>query len=187
MKKMILLFVIALVSCTGENELMQKEDSQTAKKAPLANEDINSGVPPKSHLFFENLSQVEVLSASELTKLYREDIQTALPIYADNLKNMWFSLIYEKITLEGTQEEKLFFLNEQINLKDNIANLNNFYPLLSACENEFSKEELKVISENFEAKNSIALDKIHWKNPNDKEKKMALLIYQKRSFDLTLE
>jgi hypothetical protein len=185
MKKILLCILsVVILSCNSENDADKKNTLLKINKLEMQEEDSSLGIPPHFHIFYQITGKVDQYATNEITEMYRNDIQEADANYVENLKNMWFSFICEKIATEGSEAEKLYFSNEQIELTDNIANVSSFYSLLVGCQNQYSKEAFQEIANQFNQKNTIAIEKANWKNMESKDKRLAELVYQKRTINL---
>lgn len=73
-------------------------------------------------------------------------------------------------------KNKFFYINEQLVLDQNVANITNFYTLLRSCEDCFSEEKLMEIEKVFYEKNYNRIVNQKWENKElQNEKKISLM------------
>lgn len=135
----------------------------------IVNQEIEKSVIPFDRVIFDVMGDEHRYKTEQLTTFYKLDMKTASPDYSADLKNMWFCLLCSKVAAEGSDEEKKFFLEEQINLDSNLPNYSRFYYLLRNCSSFIDNDEMKSIASSFYDKNNKVLDSIDWED-NDAEK-----------------
>ncbi|GGB84905.1 hypothetical protein GCM10007424_26200 [Flavobacterium suaedae] len=173
----ILIYIVLLISCSEDDE----GNINTTGKA-IATETVKSEVP-RDRIVYNTFSKIETESLENLINLYKKDISTAEQGYMTNLKNMWFAILKDKLFKEGTEEQKLFFINEQLSVENNLFAINEFYSLVLNSK-LLSRSEKESITKSFYNKNSTAINSIDWKTPQDKKKKQGELVYAARTSGL---
>lgn len=182
MKKIfyLIICVSVIISCSDDKEA-NTTTAPILTKAKAASPDRMRGEIPRNKQIFDILSDADNYSIAELESLYKRDIATIEKDYAANLKNMWLTLLNPKLFSEGTEEQKLFFIKEQIALDNNLAHFTGFYNLLASSKLINGKEK-EIIGNDFYEKNIEAIDKIEWKTPYQKKAKQNDLVWAKRNF-----
>lgn len=186
MKKLFYLLACTILACTALF-ISCSEDKEaapadvTTKSLPVVTERAKSEVP-RDRLIYNTLGDAPNLSLNELLDLYKKDISTAEPDYSTNLKNMWFTVLKNRLYDEGTEEQKLFYINESVALENNLAHFTGFYNLLTASK-LLDRAEKEAISNSYYEKNLKAIADVQWPDPKDGEKKKMDLVYAKRTFE----
>lgn len=177
-----IVYAATIVGCSKNQELTT--ENNILETAPLS-EETSRGEVPRDRLFFSTLKNTEPLSTHTLIDFYIKDINTANPDYLINLKNMWFVRLNPQVLKNGTEEEKLFLIREQLNIDNNLAYFNDFYGLLISSKNIHKLEKEKIANTYFE-KNLKAIAAVEWSNEEEKKNKETELVYSKRTFFLLL-
>ena len=189
MKKSILsLASIALVYSTltfGRSNSQDFKVENATLETALQSEKTPKSEVPRDRLIFSTMKKSASFSTRELVETYKKDIGTAKPDYLTNLKNMWFVLLNPRIILEGTEDEKLFLIHEQLNVDNNLAYIKDFYNLLISVKNIDKVEKEKIANSYFD-KNLKVIESVEWSNPEEKKSKETELVYAKRTFFLLL-
>lgn len=180
MKKMLkLLVVLIVVSCSGDIEKL----SETDLNNDLLITQKTKGILPNGHPVFLALKDSVNYDLDKVDKLYRLSIiEDASSDYILNLKHFGFRLAIEKGLIEkGTNEQKSFYLNEQMKLNRNFANIDSFYNLLLSCKNFMSSKEMLDMADAFYKKNKSAIENSDWNGNTEiqQQKKIELLKNQK--------
>ena len=186
MKKIVLLLACVvlgttaiIVSCSDDKEVNTGRDAK-AKSLPVAAAKMKGEVP-KDRLIYNVLGTAESLSLNELVETYNKDVSSAGSDYVTNLKNMWLTVLNPRVYNEGTEDQKLFFINEQVALENNLAHFTGFYNLL-AVSKKMDRAQKDRIADTYYQNNLKAIAEVHWPNPGDDKKKESELIYAKRNF-----
>ncbi|WP_291114976.1 hypothetical protein [Flavobacterium sp. UBA6135] len=96
--------------------------------------------------------------------------------YYDNLRQIGFMLLISNgLIKDGTKEQKLYYINEQLESIANLPNFNDFYLLLNSLKSEVSLSELTGYSDKFFNKNLALINEIGWKNEDEKIQKISEL------------
>ncbi|WP_417365584.1 hypothetical protein [Flavobacterium beibuense] len=124
-------------------------------------------------------------SFSEYVKLYKKDVARSVDTDFDtNLKNMWMIIINKKLSEgEGTEDQKKFFVYEQLNFEHNLPHFGSFYKLLTNLES-IDQAEKDRISKEYRIKNQKAIDQIRWHNPEEKKEKEQQLLMARRTYGI---
>lgn len=132
---------------------------------------------PIGHPIMKELTTFKSKDLKRVDKLYRKSVKECNDFdYCDNLKQFGFRLVLEHGLLEnGTKEQKLFYLNEQLNAESNLPNFNQFYSLLNALKKDIPKEDYKKFGDRFYEKNIKIIEATEWSNPNSKNEKLTQL------------
>ncbi|MCW4470506.1 hypothetical protein OGH69_16160 [Flavobacterium sp. MFBS3-15] len=171
-----------IVGCSDEKEVNLAEPaSRVAVSAENA-----KGEVPRDRLIYSVLTKSAEYSVSELEAEYRKDIGSARPDYMTNLKNMWMIIINPRVYNEGTEEQKLFFINEQLALEDNLAHFAGFYNLLISSKTLEPAEKERIANE-FYDKNHKVIAEAQWPDAKDGKKKESELAYAKRTYHMLLK
>ncbi len=187
MKKLyfMLPFLFLFILCSEDRITEENEQVANTYVRVIHDDDppTGQGDIPRGKLVYKSMA-VSEFTLKELYERYKKDIEVTAPDYHDNLKNFWFSLICDRVIKEGSDDMKIYFLKEQISLKNNILNLNRFYGLLISCS--LSNEECESIAAEFSKKNKDFINKVKWKDDNDRKSKLSELIYAQRTFGLLM-
>lgn len=187
MKKIIIftsLICITLTSCSEDKEVQIDTSAKTLKKT--AGTGVKGEIPDGMKVF-SVFSNNENLSLTELQKLYIDDAKKSTgQDYEANLKNMWFVLINKKLLKEGTNEQREFFIKEQMALDNNLPHFKSFYKLLASAST-IQKEERIKLSKAFYDKNKKAIGNIHWQSDEEKKGKETELLLAWRDFAIRID
>lgn len=174
MKKISLVFSVVLVLFSFSNN---KSDSVTL--------DDDKSIIPMNRLIFTIMGDVDKYTSTQLYEFYKIDVAESDDKYVEDLKNMWFCLINSKICNEGSEEQKRYFLNEQISLSSNMPNYGKFYFLLRSCS-FMEREEMDRIASQFYFKNKTVLENIEYENEKQGKKYMQDLVLAGRYHGLLI-
>ncbi len=94
---------------------------------------------------------------------------------------MWLTVLNPRVYKEGTEDQKLFFINEQLALENNLAHFIGFYNLLAASK-KIDRAQKDRMADTYYQTNLKAIADVHWSNAGDDKKKESELIYAKRNF-----
>lgn len=187
MKKLYLLlsFFVILFACSEDRAVNENKQAINTNVRVIHDNDppTGQGDIPRSKLIYKSMN-VNDFTLTELYERYKKDIEVTAPDYHDNLKNYWFSIIGERISEEGSDEMKKYFLEEQLSLKNNLLNFEKFYKLLLASS--LNKEESLAISNKFYQNNKKAIAEIIWKTEKEEKDKLSELIYAKRTYEILI-
>lgn len=172
-----LIYTAVIVSCSDNPEI--NSNDATIESLAITTES-RKGEVPRDRLFY-TFGNKGKLSTNQLIEVYKKDISTAVPDYSTNLKNMWLTVLNPRVYNEGTEEQKLFCINEQLGLDNNLAHFTSFYNLLSTSK-LIDKIEKERIAQTYYDKNSKAIADVQWSNPKDGKNKEMELAYAKRTF-----
>lgn len=173
----ILVFAFICLGCSDERDINISDD--TIKSGENL---TRKGEIPKEMSIHKELSIVTNHSLLQLMELYKEDSNLAAGReYAANLKNMWLIVIAPKLLSEGNDEQKLFFINEQLDSENNLPHLGSFYQLLASAKSIPADQRLEFASEFFD-KNFEVIQKVKWHTAAEKKDKEEELLMAKRSF-----
>lgn len=185
MKKIYILSILGFImaSCSQEKENgIVANSTSNAKEIASAKINRERGEIPGNFLVYTAIVNASSYRFQDLDKMYKKDVARAEPDFRDNLVNMWLTGMAPKLLSESTAEQKLFYLNEQVSLENNLAHFRTFYSLLTMAK--ISKEEKQAMSANFYNKNMISIAKIQWDNPNERKDKELELVAAKQNFTL---
>lgn len=186
MKKISLVFsVVCLVftSCS-EDKMQEPVQAVNPKNVHVIHDDdppSGQGDIPRNKLVYKSYDQ-KSFSLDDLWERYKKDVEVTAPDYHDNLKNFWFSIIGDRVIKEGNGEMKLYFLDEQMGLKQNFLNYDRFFNLLATCP--LTDDEVEIYALDFFDRNRKAVNGILWKTEEDKKAKLGELAYMQRTFFL---
>ncbi|QEE51054.1 hypothetical protein FUA48_16160 [Flavobacterium alkalisoli] len=175
MKKIfcILAFTSLFVGCSDDKDTTTED---TSLKSKVVTEERAGGMIPRDRIIYNTLSDAESIPLTKLEELYKEDVRTAEADYTTNLKNMWLTLINHRVYNEGTEEQKLFWINEQIALDNNLPHFTGFYNLLASSKLLSNAEKDKILKD-FIEKNEKAISAVQWTTPKKKKAKEMELTY----------
>lgn len=181
MKKIfyLLFFATLFVNCSDDKEIGTATEVNEKSKA-ITSESVKGEVP-RDRMIYTILTDAANFTVTELEGFYKKDIATAEPDYATNLKNMWLIILNPRLFTEGNETQKVFFINEQITLNNNLAHFTGFYNLLASAKN-ITNTEKDNIANTFYEKNMKAIDFINWKTPEQRKEKEMDLVWAKRNF-----
>lgn len=138
------LFALLFASCSADRETEITQNSLDNNNGEVRVIDVNAPTPkdgtiPRSKLMYKALFNPSDYTLEQMDTMYREDIIETETEYDVNLKNMWFSIVNDRLVREGSEDMKRFYLNEQIALKQNLPNLESFYKLLKSSSSFMHK------------------------------------------------
>lgn len=177
MKRLILFLPVFLIFWSCQDDIDSSVDNKSQiEKLNVENVDsaFLSKPPTDNPIMIEFfLREKNLLKADQV---YRENIRKAegLPYY-DNLRQYGFQAVFKHgLVEEGTSEQKLFYITEQLNSIANLPNIPEFYLLLISAEKNFTKDELIDFGTKFYVKN-LNLIENEIKYPNDEMKSDRIL------------
>lgn len=191
MKNILFLILITVVLCSCEEHTNQGAEIDTISKklsSQATTDDVNSFDPPMNNSI-KALLYTEEKKLKVADSIYRTDIEKSnAKAYYENLKQIGFLvMINHGLIEEGTKEQKEFYIKEQLNLDINLLNINNFYKLLSSCQDDFTKNELQDFSTRFYSKNKNSIEKVmKFAKVEDKIKKLEELNSSYEAFKKSL-
>jgi hypothetical protein len=150
------MFLIVFISCNFEKSteiernLMGKELNENA----LNKESYN---PPMNHPVKAAFMSVNPIGLKEADGIYKSSMPSSKnELYYDNLRQIGFMLLVKNGLIEyGTVEQKLYYINEQLESVSNMPNFKDFYLLLNSLKSEVSQEVLIEFSNKFYNKNLV--------------------------------
>lgn len=171
---MLSLFLIA--GCSKE----QAEESAVASRS-TTNAQIEKGAVPKDRLVYKVMFTPSDFTMEQIDEMYKDDVASARADYMTNLKNMWFVVLNKKLAKEGAEEQKRFYIDEQLKMENNLANINSFYDLLRSSS--FTESEKFDLADRFSAKNKTVVERLYSDDAKMKAEKITELTYAKRNFE----
>lgn len=179
----LIIFAATLISCS-DDKVNNSTDIDT-NQITFRPENTEKGSVPEGMFVQKVLSgQEKAETLTDLIKLYKQD--AGLSKYSDydtTLKNMWMILINEPLIKEGTEEQKKFFIYEQLAMEHNLPHLDKFVNLLSSAKSIDSNEKDRIFEE-FVTTNETAINSIVWKSPEEKAEKNQELLLLRRNYGL---
>lgn len=156
MKKFILVLAVycTFVSCQEASGGVFKNNSSIEKVKDVVSTDTLLSKPPTDNPIMLQFFVVKK-NLNKADEVYRKYINEAksLPYY-DNLRQYGFqALIKHGLIENGTREQKLFYITEQLNSVANLANISEFYALLTSGDKSFTKDESINFGKRFYLKN----------------------------------
>lgn len=119
-------------------------------------------------------------SLEEADSFYRSNIAEE----GADVKNVAFSFMMEKgLAEKGTDEQKEYYVNQQLEADNNITAIDEFYALLLSCRNFMPKNDLTKNSTAFYDKNKAAINKIKWPEVTQKNEKIKELMKEYKIFN----
>ncbi len=130
---------------------------------------------PPDHPILNALFSEKSFSVDEADVLYKEHVPKAKnTVYHANIKHYGFRLLCDSGLIDyGSNEQKKFYLEEQLNLERNFPSIANFYALLQSSGSIYSKSEMAAIGETFYNKNEKEIETATW--PNEENKKSIII------------
>ncbi len=165
----ILLMSTLLFACTENgNEI----NDLTGNNKNSGNKENTDFEDLKSQLFL--ITNKSDVSLNEIDEFYKDKI---LASNEQNIKHLGFYMMMKHGLAESSDSKnKFFYINEQLGLDQNVANITNFYTLLRSCEDCFSEEKLMEIEKVFYEKNYNRIVNQKWENKElQNEKKISLM------------
>lgn len=180
----IVIFAITLISCSEEQTINSNDDINTEEISSRP-ENVKKGSVPEGMFIKKVLSgQQKAETLNDLITLYKQDVSLSEgKDYDTNLKNMWMILINDPLISEGTEEQKRFFIYEQLKSEHNLPHLGKFLQLLRSTKS-IDKNEKGRIFEKFVKANEAAIDSIIWNSPEEKTKRKEELLMLRRNYGL---
>ncbi|WP_297332103.1 hypothetical protein [Flavobacterium sp.] len=182
-KTLYLIFAATLISCSDDK--VNNSTDIDANQITFRPENTEKGSVPEGVFVQKVLSgQQKAETLTDLIKLYKQDAGLSKDSdYDTNLKNMWMILINEPLIKEGTEEQKKFFIYEQLAMEHNLPHLDKFVNLLSSAKS-IERNEKDRIFEGFVTTNKTAINSIGWKSPEEKAEKNQELLLLRRNYGL---
>jgi hypothetical protein len=179
----LIIFAAALISCSDDK--VNNSTDIDANQITFRPENTEKGSVPEGMFVQKVLSgQEKAETLTDLIKLYKQDAGLSKDTdYDTNLKNMWMILINEPLIKEGTEEQKKFFIYEQLAMEHNLPHLDKFVNLLSSAKSIDSNEKDRIFEE-FVTTNETAINSIVWKSPEEKAEKNQELLLLRRNYGL---
>lgn len=182
------MMVLALISCSEQKDqaLINAENGATVSKK--ANLIVDGQIPSDNPLYLAFINEKKY-SLNEADKIYRAEIEKSKKFrYHKNLQHIGFKFVMDSGLAEtGTKDQKLFYLNEQVKMKRNFPNFENFYTLLISCKPFMNKDQILKIEAEFYLKNIKALKNAEFGDKSDKQQKITNLLRQKQLFERFIE
>jgi hypothetical protein len=140
---------------------------------------------PATHPIFRMVNDPSHYSLQDADSFYQNEIsKEATANYTTNLKNLGFTLVMEKgLADTGTDEQKRYYVNEQLKLDSNLTTIDKFYELLLTCRSFDTKENLYKDAAAFYEKNRAAINKKQWPNAEDKKQITLELMNKHKIFN----
>ena len=180
----LIVFAMLMAGCSIEEE--SAEITEVNVKS-LIDKQRENGEVPKGRGFYTIMHDPSQYSLDELIDLYKKDIKgIEQEDYNSNLKNMWLVILYPRLIEEGSDDDKLYFIEEQMNMDSNLPHVDKFYTLIFNC-NKLSKEEKWEKFTVFSKKNMEVVEKIQWRSPEEKKRKLGDMIYAQRTIGILLQ
>lgn len=167
-----ILILFFITGCVNEGSV--------GSKGVTASDQIERGAVPKDRLVYKVMFTPSDFTMEQVGEMYKSDIATAGEDYATNLKNMWFIVLNKKLIKEGTDDQKKFYINEQLKMENNLPNIKGFYDLM--LSSSLTESEKYDLAERFSAKNKDVVESLYNDDAKMKGEKMTELTYAKRNF-----
>lgn len=153
--------------------------AQKSKNADTTAEDNKNSIPATHPVY-----SMANYSLGEADSFYRNEIvKEGNTTYGTDVKNTAFSMLIDKgLADNGTEEQKKYYVNEQLKLDNNLPSVKQFYALLLSCRSFMPKEELTKNAAAFYDKNKAAINKIKWPEPAQKNGKITELMKEHKVF-----
>jgi len=164
------------LSCSIEQDPATEEVNNKAVELPVAGGD---GSVPRFKMVHSVYIDRDKHTLQELDKMYREDIKSTASDYDINLKNMWYTIINDKLIKDGDPAMKMFYIQEQINAKQNLPNINSFFRLLVSSKSFMNNDRIFDIASEFNNKNKDYIENvILWDTEEGKKQALDDLVYE---------
>lgn len=173
MKKLLLLLSVIMISCNNEkNEVI--ENAIVGEELHQNALNRNSFNPPADHPIKAEFMLEDQKGLNEVDAIYKASMpSTKNEPYYDNLRQIGFMLLISNgLIKDGTKEQKLYYINEQLESVANFPNFNNFYLLLNSLKSDVSAKELTSYSDKFYTKNLALINETSWENEDIKTQKI---------------
>ncbi|WP_330442024.1 hypothetical protein [Flavobacterium sp. C4GT6] len=160
-------------------------DDGLSKKMTSEKGRVKGEIPSAMGINQVFMGEIKPESFSDMVKLYKKDIQLSEGTDFDtNLKNTWLIIINKALLKgEGNEEQRRFFVYEQLNLEQNFAHLDNFFELLAITNSIDDAEKSKIVNE-YLKKNKAAVKQIVWQTPEEKAEMETKLVLAGRSYGI---
>lgn len=176
MKKLLLLLSAIIISCNNEkNEVIERSIVGEQLHQNALNR--NSFNPPSDHPVKAEFMLEDQKGLNEVDAIYKTSMpSTKNEPYYDNLRQIGFMLMIRNgLIKDGTKEQKLYYINEQLESVANLPNFNDFYLLLNSLKSHVSLKKLTEYSDKFYNKNLALINEIGWEKEEDKTKEINKL------------
>ncbi len=151
-------FTIMIIASCFFASCEQKDESAkaTASTINLGPAESDKGAIPDWHPINMMLLKAGQYTFQEVHAMYKKDIENVRgKDYTSNLKNFGFRLAMETGLLkDGTNEEKKFYLDEQMGIDVNVLTFDDFYLLLAKSRAFLGLKAANAYSNAFYAKNN---------------------------------
>lgn len=176
MKNILFGILFVFISCNEQNDTIIEQQIVGDELKKNGVSDLSSKPSPK-HPIITELLTFESKNLSRIDALYRKSITECADLeYCDNLKQYGFKLVIKHGLLdEGTNEQKLFYVNEQLESTSNFPNFNEFYSLLKSLKKDISNDRLRKHAVDFYDKNLKLIEDIDWPTSESKNNKIIEL------------
>lgn len=179
----LIVFAILSLGCSAE---MDSPETVVDIKSTV-NKQREKGEIPKDRIFYSILHEPDDYTLEDLIELYKKDITgTEGEDYKSNLQNMWQIVLHPRLIKEGTDEQKLYFINEQEAMDNNLPYFGGFLDLLRSCKS-LTKEEKYIIAGAFYNKNTAVVERLQWSSEQDEKDKKSELVYTMRIHGILIE
>ena len=166
-----------LIGCSEENYKKENDQLNRSKSSKTADGSI-----PSEKMVFEVIENSSKYSLDELIVFYKKDMKETKADYLCNLQNLWFSELNSRLAKEGKEDMKIEFLNTQIGMPQNLANIEGFYDLLISIDMYKKSLEAHNIASTFNKKNRNFIESLDWSSETQKDKKLQELNFQSAMF-----
>ena len=154
--------------------------AQKSKNTDAAAEENKSKIPATHAVY-----SMADYSLSEADSFYHNGItKEDNAVYSTDVKNTAFSILMDKgLADKGTEEQKKYYVSEQLKLDNNSTTYKQFYTLLLSCRSFMPKDELTKNAAAFYDKNKAAINKMKWAEPAQKNEKITELMKEHKVFN----
>lgn len=186
MKHTIPYLILAAVLSLGCSAEMDSPETTVDIKSTV-NKQREKGEVPRDRIFYSILHEPDDYTLEDLIELYKKDI-TGIEgeDYKSNLQNMWQIVLHPRLIKEGTEEQKLYFINEQEAMDNNLPHFGGFLNLLRSCKS-LTKEEKQTIAGAFYNKNTAVVERLQWPSEQNEKDKKGELAYTMRTHGILIE
>lgn len=168
MRYLFFIFIV-LISCNNEkNGVIERSIvGEELNKNALNRNSFN---PPMNHPIKAEFMLVNQKGLKEVDAIYKSSVPPSQEEpYYDNLRQIGFKLLIKNGLIEkGSKEQKLFYINEQLDSSANFPNFKDFYLLINSLKTDISQKELTEYSNKFYNKNIALINEIDWEKEDDK-------------------
>ncbi|MFN2261651.1 MAG: hypothetical protein ABR595_06260 [Psychroflexus sp.] len=177
-----LLILFGFFGCQTEQNQDKKTAVSELKNTPNFDQ---PGIIPRSHEFFDILWNNEDYSLDDLDQYYKTEVAENEAHFTHNLKHrMFLELMHKGLAEQGTPEQKKYYLDEQMEMKNNLPTITDFHVLLKSYGiNHLTFEECMAIRDEFLDKNDAVIEAMNWSDPAMKKDKIDEIAREVRSFN----